>query len=147
MEQIKIERVIQADQKMHTRVKDLLADLYPNHKSFSFERFAEVVENGQVRIFVAKLGEEIVGTGSLAFYRKLCGDIWIVEDVDVDTNKRGYGIGRKLIEVMLEEAKKHGAEVVDLTTRSGDARKFYMEKCGFKDKAEGRPFWGLRYTF
>ena len=144
---IKIEHIKKADEAAYTQVWDLLGQLYLERPPVSFNVFKQVVEANQVRIYVAVLEGKIVGTSSLAFYRKLCGDVWIIEDVVVDKTIRNKGIGTKLTERMLQDARASGAEIVDLTTRSEDARRFYMEKCGFKDKAEGRPFWGLRYTF
>ena len=144
---VTIERVKVVNDATYVQVRDLLVQLYPQRPLAPFDVFKQVVEGNQVRIYVAILEGKIVGTSTLAFYRKLCGDVWVIEDVVVDSTIRSKGIGTKLTERMLQDARAGGAEMVDLTTRSEDARKFYIEKCGFKDKAEGRPFWGLRYTF
>lgn len=147
MEDIRIEKITHADEHVYEQVRDLLRQLYPNQQELSFEKFSRVVQSTQVYVYAAFFGDVVVGTSTLAFYEKLCGNIWIIEDVVVDEAIRGKGIGKKLTDHMLAEARSAGAEIVDLTTRSEDARRFYIEKCGFIDKAEGQPFWGLRYTF
>ena len=144
---ITIEHIKTTDETVYTQIRDLLIQLYPQRDPVSFNTFKQVVENGQVRTYAAFLEEKIVGTSTLAFYKKLCGNVWIIEDVVVDETIRGKGIGKKLTDRMVADARVGGAEIVDLTTRSEEARRFYIEKCGFKDKADWRPFWGLRYSF
>ena len=145
--EVSIQHITIADKSLYEQIRDLLIQLYPQRPPVSFEVFEDVIRRNQVRVYAALFDGKIVGTATLIFYKKLCGDVWIIEDVVVDETIRGKGIGKKLTECMLADARREGANMVDLTTRSAEAHRFYIEKCGFKDKAEGRPFWGLRYTF
>ncbi|MBI2013514.1 MAG: GNAT family N-acetyltransferase [Candidatus Colwellbacteria bacterium] len=147
MDKARIDKVRTADEKAYNAIRDLLAQLYPERPPLEFEKFQRVVNSPNVGVYIATVDGEIVGTSQLASYEKLGGEVWTIEDVIVNESMRGKGIGKKLTEQMLKDAREGGARCVDLTTRKENARRFYIEKCGFKDKAEGRPFWGLRYTF
>ena len=147
MNKIHIEKIKVVDEKTYNAIRHLLAQLYPKRPPLEFEKFQGVVNSPNVSVYIAMVDGEIVGTSELASYEKLGGEIWTIEDVVVDESTRGKGIGKKLTEQMLRDAQKEGAECVDLSTRREEARRFYIEKCGFKDKTEDRPFWGLRYTF
>ncbi len=146
MDGIRVEKILQFEEHAYERMRDLLSNLYSERPILSQEQYNAVIEDEHSQIFVAKKDEEIVGMSTLTWYRKLAGDKWFIEDVVVDERMRGQGIGQLLNETMLKEARDAGADFVDLDTRSPEAYKFYL-KLGFKDKTEGRPFWGLRHTF
>src|SRR3989344_5499745 len=142
-----IEKIKTVDEKKYNAIRNLLTQLYPKNPPLEFEKLQRVVSSPNVSVYIATVDGEIVGTSQLASYEKLGGEIWTIEDVVIDESMRGKGIGKKLTEQMLKDAREKGANSVDLSTRREKACKFYIEKCGFKDKAENRPFWGLRYTF
>ncbi|OGI67960.1 hypothetical protein A2738_03885 [Candidatus Nomurabacteria bacterium RIFCSPHIGHO2_01_FULL_42_15] len=146
MNRVRIEKVKAVDEKTYNAIRNLLTQLYPEIPPLEFEKFQRVVNSPNVSMYIATIGGEIVGTSELASYEKLGGEVWTIEDVVVDESARGKGVGKKLTEQMLKDAQERGARCVDLSTRREGARRFYIEKCGFKDKAESRPFWGLRYT-
>jgi ribosomal protein S18 acetylase RimI-like enzyme len=66
-----------------------------------------------------------------------------IEGVRVDSNYRGNGIGKKLLEFTIEKARQRGVIMVQLTSTSSrkDAIKFY-ENLGFKSTHVG-----LKLTF
>lgn len=66
----------------------------------------------------------LVGASGLVHHK----DIYIVRCIAVDEKYRGNGYGRKLVEIVLEEAKNHGAKEAWLTAK---IPKFY-EKFGFE---------------
>jgi len=59
----------------------------------------------------------------------------IIEDVVVDKNYRGKGIGRKLTEMLIKEAKKRKADCVELTSnpKRAEANAMY-ESMGFEKR-------------
>lgn len=67
---------------------------------------------------------ELVGASGLVHYK----GIYIVRCIAVDEKYRGYGYGRALVEIVIEEAKKLGAKEAWLT---GKIPRFY-EKFGFE---------------
>ncbi|MGH9187409.1 MAG: GNAT family N-acetyltransferase [Acidimicrobiales bacterium] len=59
----------------------------------------------------------IVGTSTLAVFRIPTGLRAWIEDVVVDEDARGQGVGEALTEAMLERARQLGCVTVDLTSR------------------------------
>jgi ribosomal protein S18 acetylase RimI-like enzyme len=57
---------------------------------------------------------------------------WI-EDVVVDADARGEGIGERLTEAAVDEARRRGARTIDLTSRpSREAANALYQKMGFE---------------
>jgi len=79
---------------------------------------------------------EVIGTATLHFQRKLIrngGIAAFIEDVAVREKCRGRGIGAKLIEYLVEEAKNSGCYKVVLTCFP--ERVAFYERCGFKQES------------
>ena len=146
MENIRIEKLRAVTPQVHERVQCLLADLYPSRPLLSREAHTAVLEQENVFVYIALCGDEIVGTATLASYRKLGGYVWVIEDVVVDAKFRAHGIGTRLTHVLLDEARNRGAEFVDVYSRHEKAPLFY-HRCGFADRNVNRPLYALRYTF
>jgi phosphinothricin acetyltransferase len=73
-------------------------------------------ENNNVAFVVCKEGDTLIGTALLSTYKVISGYRGLVEDVVVDSQFRGQGIGRKMMEKLLEKAKKIGLDEVLLFT-------------------------------
>ena len=56
-----------------------------------------------------------------------------IDELVVDEGRRGCGIGERLVEAVLEEGRRRGADTVEVTTheRREQARAFYR-RCGFE---------------
>jgi len=81
-------------------------------------------------------GGKIVGTLSLATFRIPTGVRSWIEDVVVDSEQRGKGIGEKLTLAGIEKARELGAKTVDLTSRpSREAANRLYQKVGFKQRS------------
>jgi ribosomal protein S18 acetylase RimI-like enzyme len=84
-------------------------------------------------LLVAKDGDRIVGTLTLAVYRAPTGVRAWIEDVVVDEAARGHGVGEALTREALRLAGEAGARTVDLTSRpERDAANRMYEKVGFR---------------
>jgi ribosomal protein S18 acetylase RimI-like enzyme len=92
-----------------------------------------LVSNEGVSLLVATQGDDIVGTLTLATFRIPTGMRAWIEDVVVDQNARGLGIGGALCMRALEIARDKGAKTVELTSRPsrGAANALYV-KLGFE---------------
>lgn len=74
----------------------------------------------------------IVGSMTLAMFRIPTGLRAWIEDVVVDENARGKGVGHTLNEAALELARQAGATTVDLTSRpSREAANRLYQRLGF----------------
>lgn len=93
------------------------------------------------QIYVAEQGGEVVASFQMAFLRTLRGRgglTGVIEAVHTRSDKRGQGIGTRLLEFALSEAKRRGCRLVQITHRSDrdDVRAFY-EKAGFASDYTG----------
>jgi ribosomal protein S18 acetylase RimI-like enzyme len=79
--------------------------------------------------------DRIVGSLTLAVFRLPTGIRSWIEDVVVDSNERGKGIGEKLVRAAIERAHQEGAKTVDLTSRpSREAANRLYRRCGFETR-------------
>jgi len=77
----------------------------------------------------------IVGSLTLAMFRIPTGYRAWIEDVVVDSDVRGRGIGDKLNRVALDRAREAGAKTVDLTSRpSREAANRLYQRIGFEPR-------------
>lgn len=102
------------------------------------EVLAEIVASPHEVLFIARdpdLGNEIVGTLTLAFFRLPTGLRAWIEDVVVDSQARGRGIGAALTRAALQRARAAGATTVDLTSRPAReaANRLYL-RLGFEKR-------------
>ncbi|GAB3468992.1 GNAT family N-acetyltransferase [Actinophytocola sediminis] len=97
--------------------------------------FAEIDRDERQYLAVAELDGEVVGTLQLTFIPGLSrrgATRALIEAVRVRADQRGAGLGRRLAEWAIEQARSRGAAMVQLTTDASrvDAHRFY-EKLGF----------------
>lgn len=78
-------------------------------------------EDNHVIFAMCTIKKQIVGIALMATYKVISGHRGMVEDVVVDTEHRGKGIGRKLMEKLLVEAENRHLDGVLLF--SGHHRK------------------------
>lgn len=91
-----------------------------------------IVDNPESVLFVAQLDGRIVGSLTLIFYRIPSGLKAWIEDVVVDSEARGHGIGESLNRAALDEAQRRGAKAVSLTSRpSREAANRLYQRIGF----------------
>ncbi|MDG2367828.1 MAG: GNAT family N-acetyltransferase [Flavobacteriaceae bacterium] len=88
------------------------------------------LSNPKSTFIVVEINNIIVGVASLYIIEKLTRKMGLIEDVAVDSNYRGKGIGIKLIQNLTSEAKDMGCDKIVLNS-SKDNISFY-EKSGFK---------------
>jgi ribosomal protein S18 acetylase RimI-like enzyme len=84
---------------------------------------------------VARVDGVIVGSLTLVLYRIPTGLKAWIEDVVVDEAARGLGVGEALNLAALEEARRHGAKYVSLSSRpSRDAANRLYQRLGFAER-------------
>lgn len=78
------------------------------------------------RFLVAKLGSQLVGTGAII---PEAPGVWRVVRMSVSKNHRRQGIGRQLLDALIEEAKARNARqiVLETTATWHDAIAFYTQ--------------------
>ncbi|MBP2446086.1 GNAT family N-acetyltransferase [Rhizobium leguminosarum] len=98
--------------------------------------FAAIEASPDQALYVAEWGGEVVGTFQTMLTTTLTGrgsSAMIIEAVQARADMRGQGIGARMIEFAIAEAKGRGVRLVQLTSNAirKDAHRFY-ERLGFK---------------
>ena len=110
----------------------LIPQLSKSNPAPTKEQLESIVASGSSQILLAKADGVIVGSLTLViFHIPTSVRAWI-EDVVVDADARGKGVGEALNKFALAEAKRQGATTVDLTSRpSREAANRLYQRLGF----------------
>jgi len=103
--------------------------------------FERINSNPDQIIAVALKNGKVVGATTMIIETKFIhngGLVGHIEDVAVDKNQQGQGIGKKIVLYLLEYAKNRGCYKTILDC-SDDVKPFY-EKIGFKHNANAMRF-------
>ncbi len=94
-----------------------------------------LIDSGNSTLFILKVDGEPAGMLSLCHYYAPTGCKAWIEDVVVDSSKRGLGLGRHLVEHALEQARKLSPCTVMLTSRPSrvEANRLY-QSVGFESR-------------
>ena len=127
-----VEIVSTADDELVAAFERLIPQLSSSSPPPSREALAALVDGADTALFVARVNGAIVGSLTLALYRIPTGMKAWIEDVVVDDAARGHGLGRKLSEAAVDEARRRGAKNVSLTSRpSREAANRLYQRIGF----------------
>ena len=107
-------------------------EAYPDYA----RAFAGIVASPNQTLYVAEQAGEVVGTFQTMITTSLNArgsSAMIIEAVQTRADMRGQGIGARMIEFAVAEAKGRGVRLVQLTSNAvrKDAHRFY-ERLGFK---------------
>ena len=93
---------------------------------------SDIVASPATLLLLARVDGRIVGSLTVALFRLPSGMRAWIEDVVVDLDARGHGVGEALNKAALDEAKARGARTVDLTSRpSREAANRLYQRLGF----------------
>ena len=111
---------------------DMVINLLINSFSSRYNRppFVENISDPKSITIVAELDDTIIGVASLYIIQKLTRKMGLIEDVAVEYEKRGQGVGKLLIKNLIKKATLQGCDKIILHS-SQDNVSFY-EKIGFK---------------
>ena len=134
---IKIFEITEMSQKVYDAFERLLPQLSSSAKTPTWDELEDLIGSKASIVLAAADDEDpegtILGTMTLVVFRIPTGVRAWVEDVVVDKEARGKGIGEKLIRTSIERAKAEGAKTIDLTSRPTrvEAHRLY-KRCGFE---------------
>lgn len=117
---------------------ETMATLSPVHLSPEEALTVYWTRGNHIHTYVALDGERVAGTATLLMNRKFIhhgGTAAHVEDVAVHPEYQGKGIGRMLVERLIQEAKSRNCYKIVLDC-SESVKPFY-DKLGFKQWATG----------
>lgn len=118
-------------------MEKLIPQLSRSNPPPSAEQLQLMVDSDASRLLLA-LDDEgtILGSLTLVLFRIPTGVRAWIEDVVVDGDARGMGVGDKLNRFALEMAKENGAVSVDLTSRpSREAANRLYQRIGFEQRS------------
>ena len=126
-----------ADDELGATREDAASPLNPRYTA----AFAAVTEDSNQLLLVAERGGGVVGCLQITFIPGLTRrGMWRgqIEGVRVARAERGSGVGGEMMRFAIEECRRRGCELVQLTTDKArtDAHRFY-EACGFVASHEG----------
>ena len=132
---IQVAPVMSASADVLAACHRLIPQLSASSTPISAQELEEIIESDTTLLFAARSGQEIVGLLTLAIFRIPTGVRAWIEDVVVDNQARGKGVGDALNRAALAEAERRGAKTVDLTSRpSREAANRLYQRLGFKQR-------------
>jgi GNAT superfamily N-acetyltransferase len=130
---VRIEAATEATPEVYEALARLLPQLNPDFPVPTMERLRALLADPSVTLFLARDGEDVVGTTTLIVYTT---PFWIkarLDEVVVDEAARGKGVGAALVQASLDLARAKGAQVAEL--QSGvqrEAANRLYPRLGFK---------------
>lgn len=117
-------------------VERLVPQLSRSNPPPSPEQLEEIVSSPATDLFVATLDDgTVAGMSTLVSFRIPTGVRAHIEDVVVDDDARGAGVGTALAHAMLDRARELGSVTVDLTSRPArEAANRLYQNLGFKQR-------------
>ncbi len=135
---ITISEVQTVDDELVAAFELLIPQLSRSNPAPDAQALSAIVESEASTLLIARDEERdgaIVGSMTLAMFLIPTGRRAWIEDVVVDADARGKGVGRLLNERALEIASDAGARTVDLTSRpSREAANRLYQRLGFVER-------------
>lgn len=100
--------------EVQTQVAGLYRQLNADNKQRPLQEILQAENN--VHVIVCMIDNKVVGTALLSTYKVISGYRGMVDDVVVDSSQRSKGIGRKLMERLLELGRTLGLDEILLFT-------------------------------
>lgn len=127
-----IDRATEVTDELVEAMSMLIPQLSSSNPPPSREELADIISSSSSVLFIARVEGKIVGSLTLATFRIPTGVRAWIEDVVVDGNARGHGVGEALSMAAIDEARVRGAITVELTSRpSREAANRLYKRIGF----------------
>jgi len=130
---VQVEIAKRVDNNLVMAFQRLIPQLSKSNPAPTQEQLESIVASDSSYVLIAKVDGVIVGSLTLVIFHIPTGIRAWIEDVVVDADARGKGVGEELNKFALTEAKRQGATTVDLTSRpSREAANRLYQRLGFK---------------
>ena len=132
---VEIIEVTEVTDELIDAMNRLIPQLSSSNPPPSPAELKAMVDSDSTVLLLARDHTGVLGSLTLAIFRIPTGLRAWIEDVVVDDEARGKGVGRLLSEVALEHARAAGATTVDPTSRpSRDAANRLYRRLGFVER-------------
>jgi ribosomal protein S18 acetylase RimI-like enzyme len=134
---VSIEEAAAVSSELVAAVAALVGQLSPSARAPTPAELEAIVASPASRLLLARDGDgRVIGMLTLVLFPIPTGIRAWIEDVVVDADARGRGVGALLTRAALRLAAAHGARTVDLTSRPGrEAANRLYAKLGFALRA------------
>lgn len=133
---VRVEELTEVDDELVDAMASLVPQLSSSSPPPSRDHLEEIVRSEATHLLAA-LDEQgaILGAMTLVVFRIPTGVRAWIEDVVVDSDARGRGVGEALNRAALDLARGRGARTVDLTSRpSREAANRLYQRIGFEQR-------------
>jgi ribosomal protein S18 acetylase RimI-like enzyme len=131
----KIVQLKKADASVLADIRHLLKQLSSQIGTATPATLKKMLSRPDIEIWVARDGERIVGMATLIVLHKPYVISSNAEDIVVDEKYRGQGLGKALMNKIVERARVHHAERIEFTSNPSRAYAIAMyQKMGFKKR-------------
>ncbi len=135
MDNIAFEEVSEFTPEIGEAIRGLTDQLDKTHQDLSDHDIADMIQNPGTHLLIAKDSDTIVGMVTLIVYRIPFKMKAQIEDFVITERMRGKGIGTKLLEYSIEQAKKAGVKSLNLTSRpTRVSANLLYQKLGFEKR-------------
>ena len=126
---VEVQAVHQVTDELVAAAGRLLPQLSGSAAAVDADDLTRIVGHQAISLFVARGERGIVGMLTLVTYPLPSGLRARIEDVVVDQDARGHGVGTALTMAALDLARQQGARSVDLTSRASrvEANRLYQQ--------------------
>jgi ribosomal protein S18 acetylase RimI-like enzyme len=132
---MQISRVDTVSDSLVQAFERLLPQLSSSARPLSRAELQSIVDSPATSLLVARDGDEVLGTLTLAVFRIPTGVRAWIEDVVVDESARGRGVGEALTIEAVVRARAAGARSVELTSRpTREAANRLYRRLGFEER-------------
>ncbi|HEV2566216.1 MAG TPA: GNAT family N-acetyltransferase [Microvirga sp.] len=144
MSELQIETVSAVTAELVEGVNRLLPQLTSSPKTLSRGDLEAIVASSSSLIVLARCDRKLAGMLTLGWFSAPTGPRAFIDDVVVDERYRGRGIGEALVRSALDQARRLGADTVDLTSRPArEAANRLYRRIGFQQRETN----SYRYRF
>jgi ribosomal protein S18 acetylase RimI-like enzyme len=126
---VEVQAVHQVTDELVAAVGRLLPQLSGSAAALNADELTRIIGHQAISLLVARGEHGIVGLLTLVTYPLPSGLRARIEDVVVDQDARGHGVGTALTVAALDLARQQGARSVDLTSRASrvEANRLYQQ--------------------
>ena len=108
--------ITQYSEEVLETLNDLLPQLSPSALSLSASDLIEIIQCESAYLLMAENDGQYCGSLTLVTFKIPTGTKALIEDVVVNCDDRGKGVGRMLLECAVNLSKELGAKTVELTS-------------------------------